>query len=286
MTTRCKYIYREGDLKVKKKEYKPGQQCKGFPDKKGKYKGYCFYHYWTLYKRGELKLEGEDKAEIEAKIERAEINKEKAKNNRITNKKEVGEKATEYLYYLGKLAGEGINAVSIYESIKKLNPLPSMISGTEKYLFALWLASPANSRIPEDMIGFAELVGVSVGTLTQWQHSDTIYKLYSENRKQFMAQYGHIADMMLVSAMMTGNLTALKMYRDEFPVDREKKIKGGKRGRKEVEAIFNINQAAFVAASEVLSSDKVGRLKTDTGKKMEEGIMHKLMKDEVELVEQ
>jgi len=269
---RCKYIYREGDLKVKKKEYKPGQPCKGFPDKKGKYKGYCFYHYWTLYKRGELKLEGKDKAEIEAKIERGEINKEKARKNKVVDKKKVGEKATEYLYYLGKLAGEGFNAVAAYESIQELNPLPSVIDGTEKYLFALWLASPTNSRIPEDMIGFSDLVGISVNKLMQWQQSDAIYKQYSENRKQFMAQYGHVADMILISKIMSGDLTAVKIYYDEFPIDREKKAKGGKRGRKEVETIFNINNAAFVAASEVLNDGKVGRLKTDSGKKMEENI--------------
>jgi len=278
--TRCIYIYREGDLKVKKGEYEAGQRCKGFPDRDRKYLGYCYYHFQTLYRKGELKLEGALLAEMKEKMERFEFNKKEAAKNKVVKKKTVGSKANEFLFNLSQLADDGFDAVSAYEDMKILNPLPSVIDGVEKYLFSLWLISPVNSRKPETIAGFSDLVGVSAGRLSRWQNSDTIYDLYTKHRKKFMAQHAHMVDLLLLSKCMSGDNTAIRTYYEHFPVAKEEtKPKG--RSKEEIKEILNIKNAVIVAAKEAMPEGVVGRLQTEVGKKLAENALHKVVEGEV-----
>ena len=282
----CQYRYREGDKKVKEGSYRAGDQCRGFCDSGKKYLGYCYYHFQALYKRGELKLEGALRAEMEAKMDRLKINRAQGIKNRGKDKINTGTKATKYLYYLGKLAGEGFDAVGAYESLKEVNPLPLEVDGCEKYLFALWLASPISSRKPENIAGFADLVGISVNKLRRWQYSDFICELYEKQRKRFMAQQGHVADLVLLSKLVAGEQGALNTYYTQYPITKDDGSKKGKSSAKELEAMFGVNSAALKASQEVLEEGTVGKLQTETGKKMEDKTMQKLVNDEIKLVKQ
>lgn len=286
MKTRCKYLYREGDLKVKKGEYRIGDSCKGFRDGEGKFLGYCYYHFQALYRRGELKLEGALRVEMEAKMERFAVNRAQGIKNRAKKKISTATTATKYLYHLGKLAGEGFDAKASYEAIKEMNPLPLEIDGCEKYLFALWLASPIPSRIPESIAGFADLVGVSVNKLRRWQYSDFMCELYEKQRKRFMAQQGHIADLVLLSKLTAGEQGALNTYYAQYPISKDDDSKKNKYSNKELESMFGVNSAALKASEEVLGEGTVGKLQTKAGKKMEDKTMQKLVNDELKLVEQ
>ena len=272
----CKYIYRSDDKDVIEGKYREGDRCKSNyapPDKDHPYKGHCAGHAKTLARRGELTLpeklkedrKGKGRAIVEA-------------GSKIAVKKD----ANSFLTELARLTENGFDAIEAYEKVKKINPYPTERSGAEKYLFAMWLLAAQDSRRPQTQSEFSTLTGVSMTQLELWRVGDELLDFFDDHRKSFMQRKGHMVDLALLAQINTGNLKAMELYYEMFPVSK-REIKGrgqgvAKRTLKITEEVFSEANDAMEEHKKAYPNTKIMRINNDVVKQMEEKAIVDVMK--------
>lgn len=277
---RCKYIYKLADKDVVKGRFKAGHQCtsNGAPkDPDHPYKGNCTGHARLLEKLGKLNLP----EKLKGKKYKGKDLKEAGSKIAKVNKKQNG---NEYIKELASLTGKGFDAVEGYKFVQKINPYPTVDSGAEKYLFAMWLLSPQDTRTPKSQMEFSALTGVTMTRLELWRVGNELLDMFDDHRKAFMQQQGHMVDLCLLVAIKAGSIKAMETYYDMFPVT---KREIGGRGQGVKKKNIHIDSAVILEVKKVEGErykhacQQVGekRLRNENVKKIEDKVMVQLMQD-------
>ncbi len=280
---RCKYIYLKKDKDVLSGKHKEGQQCTSTfapPDINHPYKGHCAGHAKLLSSRGELVLpkkdtdnrRGRGKAIVKAGSKIAKVAQAKAKKD-----------ANAFVKELAKLTDKGFDAIEAYKFVQQINPYPTVASGAEKYLFAMWLLSPQDTRTPRTQVEFSELTGMTMTQLELWRVGDELLDMFDDHRKSFMQQKGHMVDLALLAKINAGDLKAIELFYTQFPVS---KREIGGRGQGVKKDNINIDKAVFLEVAEAekdrykydYQKTKVKVITNEGLKKVEEKVLVEAMK--------
>ncbi len=218
---KCKYIYNNPrpdgteEVKIVKGLVKVGDECRS-QFGSVQYDGFCWRHAIIMGKVKEEKIR--EMKEKQSEYARKRYDK---RRSLVVERYELNK----FLGEMAEMADTGFNAIQAYRPIRVLNPLPRDVNGVEKFLFALWLLSSKETRVPEDMEGFSRLTNVKLATLQAWARSSWIEVIWREERKRFMFSHGHLVDRVVLSKALNGDTGCLRMYYEMFPIEERKKIK-------------------------------------------------------------
>jgi len=190
-------LYRPGDKKVKKGEYKVGDQCFATARAVEKTHGFCGGHFkkWNKENDPEANVASGKKRSATSQKKRQEVvekNREIVENSNNT----LNEKTKEILGVLGK--NEKYDLIYEYSLMKSLNIDPQKEKYAEKFAFALWLNTPEAMRMPKTMEEAAEILGVVMVTLAMWRRSPEITRIINDKaRESHCRSYPYIFEKLL-----------------------------------------------------------------------------------------
>jgi len=180
---RCAYIYVEGDELVLSGKYKVGEQCVATSRNVEAMRGFCGGHFRKWNKENDPEVIKAISAKQGESLRKSR-DKAREKNKEIVENSEnnLNDIDKEVLQVLGK--NEKCDLVHEYSFLKRLNSNPQSESYAEKFAFAMWLNTPEVSRTPETMDEVAQILGVSVYSLSLWRRSPELVRIFNNKAKQ------------------------------------------------------------------------------------------------------
>jgi len=114
------------------------------------------------------------------------------------------------------LKADGYDLTGEYELLRSINPMPQIVNGCKKLAFGGWLLANENERKPKDYEEVAEILGLDVITLFNWQKGADMLDFFDIHRKKYMRKRGKAVDIVLLSKALAGERWAVEKYYDLY----------------------------------------------------------------------
>jgi hypothetical protein len=178
----CRYIYIDGDKAVIDGRAKVGDRCTCPAQVSEKSHWLCGGHLkqWNKLNNPDVNAEtlAKQKATLQATRKRAlDKNKEIVENSTEI----LGEATVGVLKQMNR--NKEVDLAKEYLILKNLKQDPTQENYAEKYAFALWLNAPDTLRTPKTIEEAAQILGVSVFTVTVWRRSPEIIRIVNNDTK-------------------------------------------------------------------------------------------------------